>query len=405
MLDAVDVVVVGHTCLDMIPTLIEGRTQLREVLRPGEMVGVGPLALSTGGAVPNTGLALHRLGVPVRLVGKVGDDVVGRVTLEVLRSHGPHLADDMAPAEGARSSYTVILSAPDVDRTFLHYPGPNATFRAADVPDAALRGARLLHLGYPPLLPRMYRDDGAELVSLFRRAKAHGLATSLDMTLPDPDSEAARVDWPALLARVLPHVDGFLPNVEEALFALDPARYARLAEAHGPQGVLLQVDGDLLSELATRLLDRGVALVMLKLGEHGIYARTTGDPRRLRELGDRLALPQESWLDRELLVPAFDTLPVGTTGAGDAAVAGFLRGALEALPLEATLVAAAAVGACNVEAADAVSGIPAWDDVRRRIKAGWAQQPTSLQLKGWGLDVTRRMWVGPRDRGGQIALG
>ena len=68
-----------------------------------------------------------------------------------------------------------------------------------DVTDATLKGARLLHFGYPPLMRRMYADRGEELSSIYRQAKATGVTTSLDMALPDVTGPSGRVDWPALL--------------------------------------------------------------------------------------------------------------------------------------------------------------------------------------------------------------
>ena len=69
------------------------------------------------------------------------------------------------------------------------------------------------------------------------------------------------------------------------------------------------------------------------------------------------------------------------------------------------MTGAVAVGACNVEAADAVSGVPAWDVVQGRTQAGWEQLPVTLKLPGWGWDGNRKLWWGPHDRGGQWALG
>ena len=65
-----------------------------------------------------------------------------------------------------------------------------------------------------------------------------------------------------------------------------------------------------------------------------------------------------AWCGRELWVPCFipDTL-VGTTGAGDATIAGFLTALLRGVSPERALTIASAVGACNVEAADALSGV------------------------------------------------
>ena len=62
---------------------------------------------------------------------------------------------------------------------------------------------------------------------------------------------------------------------------------------------------------------------------------------------------------------------MGTTGAGDATIAGFLTALLRDVPPERALAIAAAVGACNVEAADAVSGVRSWEETLARIDAGW----------------------------------
>jgi sugar/nucleoside kinase (ribokinase family) len=61
----VDAVVAGHICLDIFPTFQEASCGCE--LRPGALYNVGPALRSTGGAVANTGLALHRLGVSVAL--------------------------------------------------------------------------------------------------------------------------------------------------------------------------------------------------------------------------------------------------------------------------------------------------------------------------------------------------
>jgi sugar/nucleoside kinase (ribokinase family) len=399
---AADIIVAGHTCLDVIPALPENCQSLDTLLVPGGLINVGPMVLSTGGAVSNTGLALHRLGVPVRLMGKIGDDTFGRAILDVFRSYDPTLAEGMLVAAGEYSSYTLIFSSPNIDRTFLHYPGPNDTFCAADVPDAALADACIFHFGYPPLMRLFYLDDGQELETLLRRVKAHGLVTSLDVSRPDPNAEAGKIDWPALLARLLPQVDVFLPSVEEILLMVDPARYAAL-EKNGE--VLSQVDGDLLSDLAGRLVEWGVAVAGLKLGNQGIYLRTASDRVRLRVLEECLDLDVRTWMNRELLAPAFCANLVGTTGAGDCAIAGFLTGILHRLSPEGALTGAVAVGACNVEAADAVSGVPSWKAAQRRIQAGWEQLPVILKLRGWGWNVGQRLWIGPHDRGGQVATG
>src|SRR5712691_9314384 len=142
-----EAVVAGHICLDVFPTLSE-RTL---VFVPGQTVEAGPVLFSTGGAVSNTGLALHKLGVTTRLMGKVGADLFGQEICRIIESHGPGLVEGMAVVPGESSSYSIILSPPNADRMLIHAPGCNATFGADDVRYGTLESIRLFHFGYPPL--------------------------------------------------------------------------------------------------------------------------------------------------------------------------------------------------------------------------------------------------------------
>ena len=98
---------------------------------------------------------------------------------------------------------------------FLHCPGTNNTFGVADVDFGLVKQARLFHLGYPPLMEMLYRNDGRELAEIFRRAKGLGVTTSLDMALPDENAPAGQVDWKPIHAATLPCVDLFMPSAEE----------------------------------------------------------------------------------------------------------------------------------------------------------------------------------------------
>ena len=133
-----DVVVAGHISLDLYPRLLGPAT-----LEPGRLVGVGPATISTGGVVANTGVALHRLGVRVRLVGKVGSDLFGRAVLDALASRDSELASDMIVSPGDVTSYTIVINPPGDDRSFLHCPGANQSFSAQDVRDELLAGTGL----------------------------------------------------------------------------------------------------------------------------------------------------------------------------------------------------------------------------------------------------------------------
>lgn len=384
------VVVAGHICLDIIPTFPKNVGAGEKSLVPGKLIDVGPVRISTGGTVPNAGIALHRLGVPVSLMGKVGDDMWGQVVLDLLHRHDSALAQQMIVVPGENTSYTVVINPPDSDRIFLHYPGANDTFQESDLPYHRLVNAAVFHFGYPPLMRGMYADGGVQLASLLQTVKKHGLITSLDMALPDPVSPAGQADWKGLLRRVLPHVDLFIPSLEETLFMVDPERFGPMVKAGE---AIARADGALLSEIAGTLLELGAPIVALKLGNQGLYLRTSDSPKRLGFLADA-----PRWAGRELLAPCFKVDVGGTTGAGDCTAAGFILGLLLQFSPAETLIGAVGVGACCVEQADATSGVPPWDQVQKRIAAGWGQRPVDIPLKGWQWDGTLTVWRGPWDR-------
>jgi sugar/nucleoside kinase (ribokinase family) len=392
--EAADVVAAGHVCLDVIPSFPASAAAGGEFFVPGTLRIVGEPAISTGGSVSNTGLALHRLGLPVRLVGKIGDDDFGRIVHSVFARHSPALTKGLVVSRQDQTSYTIILEPPGRDRMFLHCPGANDTFTAGDVTAAHLKGARLFHFGYPPIMRRMYQREGRELADLFRRVKKAGLTTSLDMAQPDPHSEAGQADWVAILQRVLPHVDVFLPSFDEIQYMLDPQEAARLQRLQGERKraeVLKR-----LAPVAERLLDLGVAVVALKLGEDGLYLRTSPDRNRLAKCG-ACELNPLLWFGRECLAPCFQVELAGATGAGDCTIAGFLAGLLRGETPEGTMTTAVAVGACSVEQPDATSGVPSLDKVERRIRRGWQRKVQPLGLQDWSWDKDCGLWWGPND--------
>ncbi|MFS0726741.1 carbohydrate kinase family protein [Paenibacillus sp. 1P07SE] len=376
------VIAAGHVCLDIIPAI----TGASFGLVPGKLVNVGEAMLSTGGSVPNTGLALHRLGVPVRLMGKVGGDAFGEAILTAIRQEHQGLADGMIVAPGEASSYSIVISPPGVDRMFLHCTGANDTFGADDVGSEELEAAGLFHYGYPPLMRRMYEKEGAELARLMQQAKAAGVTTSLDMAKPDPDGPSGQVNWRRLLEAVLPSVDLFLPSLEELLYMLRRSTYEDMVRSYGAEGLIDQVDGELLHGLAGELLAMGAAIAVIKLGEHGLYMRTTDSAARLAETGRYAPASPESWQSRELYAPCFQVAVAGTTGAGDCTIAGFLAAFILGCGPEDTIIGAVGTGACNVERQDAISGIPAWEDVRQRVVSGWRQHEPRLRLPDYKPD-------------------
>ncbi len=364
--------IAGHICLDIIPMIPEAHGDL---LVPGRLVQVGPATICTGGPVSNTGLALHKLGIPVTLAGKAGEDALGAALRSVLDLYAPSLSTGITSTAEAGTSYSVIVSHPGTDRTFWHYPGANDTFCAADIGDAGLSRADLFHFGYPPIMRRIYADSGRELVEIFSRARRAGATTSLDMCFPDACTESGQADWRSIMSETLPHVDIFLPSADEIMFMLHRPLFDRLNEnLHFYENLTAGMAADVCDEL----IDMGARIVVLKLGERGLYLRTAHSGAIA---GTGRAAPPDpaAWGDLKMHSPCFEVNVVGTTGSGDATIAGFLAALLRGLSPADAVTAATAVGACNVEAADALSGIRTWEETLARVRSGWAHK--QLRLK------------------------
>jgi sugar/nucleoside kinase (ribokinase family) len=375
-----DAVVAGHICLDLIPEFHKSAKNV--LLAPGHLTQVGKAVVSPGGPVANTGLALHKLGIRTKLVGKTGNDLFGSALIEAIDSNGNNLSSAIIRDDRSDTSYTIILSPPKTDRTFFHYPGANDTFSVNDIPLDTVAAAKLFHFGYPPVMRRMYENGGRELAELFRRVKKTGVITSLDMTLPDPATDAGKADWKTILCRTLPYVDIFLPSLEEILFMLRRKEFNHLPKAITPS---------LLSNIGGELLDYGARIAGIKLGDRGLYL-CTAETSELKARENTLLPDVTQWAGCELWAPCFEVDVAGTTGAGDATIAGFLSALLRDRPIEEAVTMAAATGACCVEATDATSGILSWKAIRQRIQNGWKRRPISIADTSWQWHEQKQVW-------------
>lgn len=197
-----DVVVAGHLCLDIIPKI--PKTSVRtigEFLRPGKLINVESATVSTGGPVSNTGIALKKLGMKVAFMARLGDDDFGQLTIHRIEKEGNAASIKVALSES--SSYTVAIAVPGIDRIFLHNPGTNHAFNGTDLDFKVIQNSKLFHLGYPPLMKSLYQNEGEELVRIFKQVKQTGVTTSLDMSLPDLDSDSAKAPWRKIIENVL----------------------------------------------------------------------------------------------------------------------------------------------------------------------------------------------------------
>jgi sugar/nucleoside kinase (ribokinase family) len=364
---AVEVVVAGHICLDVTPTFPQGSSQ--SPIEPGQLREVGPAAYSTGGCVSNTGLALHQLGISTSLMGKVGDDPFGKQLLNLVNNIDSKLSDGMIVAAGQSTSYSVVISPPGVDRSFLHSPATNDTFSAVDVDLQKVRGAKIFHFGYPPLMKRFWSDGGVEMARLFQSVQQLGTMTSLDMAMPDPGAAVGKIDWRAWLERVLPYVDLFMPSFEEISFML--------GRKHSDSFL----NSENLRAIADQLLGMGTAIIVLKLGDAGLYMKTSANRDCIVQALRSTKQDVESWVGRELYSPCFEVEVVSTNGAGDRTIAGFLAALVRGADPTITLETAVAVGAVSVERVDMSSNIAPIAIIHNRIQNNWVRKQACTAFK------------------------
>lgn len=395
-----DFIIAGNINLDIIPSLPNSSHRSEDwgqLLIPGRLIEIGAAITSTGGSVSNIGMALSRLGFSSHLVSKIADDYFGDRIRALLEEQETHLSSNLIISPTGSTSYTLVMSLPGTDRLFLHSPGVNDSFSEVDIPYDLISNFKIFHFGYPPLMRRMYADKGRELINLFQRVKSNGLVTSLDMAKPDANSDAGAADWRNILIQTLPYVDLFLPSFEEILFMLHPRIYKDLEEQWGRANVNHGIEAGLLRMLSDELLEMGCTLVGIKLGDKGLYLRTSEQSSRYSSMESKLNIVTANWSGRELLSPCFQVQVSGTTGSGDCTIAGLLAGLAKGLPLEQVLTTAVAVGAYSVEHPDATSGIPAWNIVQDRIKSNWPRIPVHSLVPGWRWDDKTGLWFSGHD--------
>lgn len=390
-----EAVVAGHICLDLTPRFEKTReTSMAEIFVPGRLINMEEMFFSTGGPVSNTGIALHKLGIGVKLMGKIGNDHLSASVLQLLSEIDAE--DCMTVVDGESTSYSVVIVPEGFDRIFLHNPGANNTFNADDIDYDTVARARLFHLGYPPLMRQMYENDGEELIRIFRRVKELGVTTSLDMSLPDENSASGRADWEGILRRLLPYVDIYIPSVEETMFMIDKPAYSKLKNAASGHDMLDNLDMNALHPLGQKLLGFGAAIVVIKCGVKGYYIVTAGEDK-LAQMGKALPGDIAGWAGRELIEESFHVEKVASAnGAGDSSIAGFLSAYLRGMPAEDCIRTACCTGGQNVQVVDALSGIKDFDQTQQMLQS-WDKNRQQIEGGYFKYMPQQKVWAGKKD--------
>jgi sugar/nucleoside kinase (ribokinase family) len=289
-----DCVVVGSCVVDVLARPVP----LDAAIGRGKLIETEPLRLTTGGIVSNAGITLARLGMRVAAFTCLGDDEWAEI---VRRRFAAEAIDTTAieiRTERATSTSAVLIDSSG-ERSFAHYAGaPRLLDKQALVRRLDLFArSRAMLIGYYPLMTRL-QDDLPEVLAAIRSV---GCLTAMDAAGDGGSMEP--------LARILPHLDFYVPNETEAAHQTGEAQPHAMIEAFRRAGA--------------------TGLVGIKRGERGAVI----SPR----VGEIFEVPAIS--------PPGPV--VDTTGAGDCFFGGLLSGILRGMPpADAARLAAAAGASC-----------------------------------------------------------
>ena len=244
--------------------------------RGGELVLTDRTELAIGGCAANVAIGLARLGHSAAIVGRVGDDYLGRFVADGLKQAKVDVRH-LATVPGEATSCSIVVNVRGEGRRFIHARGANRTLTGAEITSDMLQRTRVMYLGGYCLSEQ---PSPANIAALFRRAREAGVTTVLDVVLPEAGDY-----WP-FLEPVLPWTDVFLPNNDEG--EAITGRKEPLAQA-------------------LRFRDAGAKTVIITCGDRGSVA----------------ACPEGTFR-----AGRFPIAQVDPTGGGDAFAAGFIHGLL-----------------------------------------------------------------------------
>lgn len=351
------ILVAGSLALDILPRFSQelGGKVAQSLLAEGRLTESSGFTVYLGGCVGNTGLALSRLGMRVKLKSMVGDDTIGQIVGNMLSKE--QAACELTTLTDAPSTASIALAIPGRDKSTIHLRGASQLFRAKDFPPETFADVGLMHLGYPTAMRNLFAHEGRELEAILCTARECGVVTSMDTSLPDLKAEPGQINWQPILQRIYPLLDLFLPSLEEAVFMTDRARYVSLVAQTGSKEILPLLKEEDVYAIAEQAISGGTAIVLIKCGKRGLYLRTAGI-KRLRELKVLSPDAIEDWANRELwCTPFIQPHVLSTTGAGDTAVAGFLCGLSSGMSPEDSLTLASYTAARCVGSWDTISRI------------------------------------------------
>ncbi|MBS1180956.1 MAG: kinase [Proteobacteria bacterium] len=315
---AFDVSVVGLYILDVLGRPVDG------IPPGGELRFIDEIRLTVAGTAGGTAVDCAKLGLRTKAVGAVGEDEKADFILMTLKGFGVDVAS-MRRITGVPTSATILNVRPNGDRPALHRRGASDEFTLTPAEYAGVLDAKFVHVGGMPLLAKF---DGAPTTAFLKAAKAAGCITTFDLL-------SATSATTQMLKPSLPHVDYFVPSIEDA---------TAMSGYSNPE------------DAARFFRDLGARNCLLTRGGDGCMVVTPDNVFRL---------------------PAFDIDVKDTTGCGDAFTAGLIAGLNHGWDIEKSARFASACGGLVATGLGSDAGIIDFAGTEKLMNTG-RTRPISL---------------------------
>jgi sugar/nucleoside kinase (ribokinase family) len=203
----------------------------------GQLLALDALPATAGGCASNVAINLGKQGIQSDAVGCLGSDPAAQVVINELEKYGVG-TERIRYTDAYPTSQTVILLVRGQDRRFIHVFGANKALTISHVDRDWLASLKVFYLGGLFVLPGIDTDELRDLLHFCRKK---GVKTVLDVVIPHQQKGMNDLE------KVLPYVDYFVPNDDEAqnLTGLsDPLEQARALQSCGTETVIITRGGE-----------------------------------------------------------------------------------------------------------------------------------------------------------------
>jgi sugar/nucleoside kinase (ribokinase family) len=285
-----------------------------ELPKGGDLAFIDELRLTVAGTAGGTIIDCAKLGLSTLAVGAVGDDEKADFVVSVLEKFGVDTAG-FERIQGVPTSSTILNIRPNGERPALHLRGACDYFLPPNKEKLDIFDCKVFHLGGTGLLKKL---DGSVSVELLKDAKENECITTWDLI----GATESTID---IVKPLLPHIDYFMPSIEEA-------------------SIMCGLDDP--KDIAKYYLDNGVTNCVLTMGGEGSLFVNK---------------------DETIKTPAFDINVVDTTGCGDAFDAGMITSLINNFDLEKSLKFATTTSGLVATGLGSDAGIIDFDDTINKM--------------------------------------